>query len=180
MFLVLLREMKTLGESKVSSFLFLVLIKRTWIWVESRISLCILRDGKLLLGLSAYRVAIFTVYGVFIDGLDNKCQTWQQLNSFQEVKCLPGYSSKNKLMYKTLRISQREEWSSGLRLCNKNCKVPISKPARRSARLRDPTSLGGSRLPSGWICINAVINIELVRFPLEKGRKLAVGQPNSS
>ena len=37
------------------------------------------------------------------------------------------------------------EWPSGLRRCNKNRKVPSSKPARRSAGLRDPTSLRGSR-----------------------------------
>ena len=31
--------------------------------------------------------------------------------------------------------------ASGLRCCNKNQKVPDSKPARDSAGLRDPTSL---------------------------------------
>ena len=39
----------------------------------------------------------------------------------------------------------RGEWPSGLRRCNKTRKVPGSKPARRSAGLRDPTSLRGSR-----------------------------------
>ena len=37
------------------------------------------------------------------------------------------------------------EWPSGLRRCNKNRKIPGSKPARRSAGLRDRTSLRGSR-----------------------------------
>ena len=37
------------------------------------------------------------------------------------------------------------EWPSGLRRCYKNRKVPGSNPARRSAGLRDPTSLRGSR-----------------------------------
>ena len=39
----------------------------------------------------------------------------------------------------------RGEWPSGLRRCYKNRKVPGSNPARRSAGLRDPTSLRGSR-----------------------------------
>ena len=37
------------------------------------------------------------------------------------------------------------EWPSGLRRCSKNRKVPGSNPTRRSAGLRDPTSLQGSR-----------------------------------
>ena len=37
------------------------------------------------------------------------------------------------------------EWPSGLKRCNKNRKVAGSKPARRSAGLRDLTSLRGSR-----------------------------------
>ena len=37
------------------------------------------------------------------------------------------------------------EWPSGLRRCNKNQKVPDSKPTRRLAGLRDPTSLRGSQ-----------------------------------
>ena len=43
--------------------------------------------------------------------------------------------------------------ASGLRHCNKNRKVTGSKPSRRSAGLWDPTSLWGSRWPSGQICI---------------------------
>ena len=56
------------------------------------------------------------------------------------------------------------EWPSGLRRCDQNWKVPGSNPARRSARLRDPTSLRGSRWASGRICKNAVINIGWVRL----------------
>ena len=37
------------------------------------------------------------------------------------------------------------EWLSGLRRCSKNRKIPGSIPIRRSAGLRDPTSLRGSR-----------------------------------
>ena len=37
------------------------------------------------------------------------------------------------------------EWPSGLRRCSKNRKVPSSIPNRRSAGLRDPTLLRGSR-----------------------------------
>ena len=37
------------------------------------------------------------------------------------------------------------EWPSGLRRCDQNRKVPGSNPTRRSAGLRDPTSLRGSR-----------------------------------
>ena len=39
----------------------------------------------------------------------------------------------------------RGEWPSGLRRCDQNRKVPGSNPTRRSAGLRDPTSLRGSR-----------------------------------
>ena len=39
----------------------------------------------------------------------------------------------------------RGEWPSGLRRCYRNRKVLGSNPARRSAGLRDPTSLRGSR-----------------------------------
>ena len=37
------------------------------------------------------------------------------------------------------------EWPSGLRRCSKNRKDPGLNPTRRSVRLRDPTSLRGSR-----------------------------------
>ena len=40
---------------------------------------------------------------------------------------------------------QAREWPSGLRRCDQNRKVPGSNPTRRSAGLRDPTSLRGSR-----------------------------------
>ena len=49
------------------------------------------------------------------------------------------------------------EWPSGLRRFYQNRKVPGSKPTRRSARLRDPTSLRGSQGPSGQTCKNRVI-----------------------
>ena len=83
-------------------------------------------------------------------------------------------------MLDSYKVQYRGEWPSGLRRCNKNRKVPGSKPARRSAGLRDPTSLRGPRWPSGRLCTNAVINIGLVRLSLENCPKLAVGQPNSS
>ena len=41
------------------------------------------------------------------------------------------------------------EWHSGLKRCNWNRKIPGSNPTRHSAKLRDPTSLWGSRWPSG-------------------------------
>ena len=44
----------------------------------------------------------------------------------------------------TWLANARGERPSGLRRCNKNRKVPGSKTARRSAGLRDPTSLRGS------------------------------------
>ena len=37
------------------------------------------------------------------------------------------------------------EWPSGLRRCDQNRKVPGSNPTRRSAGLKDSTSLQGSR-----------------------------------
>ena len=47
-----------------------------------------------------------------------------------------------------------------------NWKVPCSKPSRRLAGLRDPTSLRGSRWPSGRIWANTMIDIRLVRLSL--------------
>ena len=47
-FLVELKEMRTPGESKVLSFLFLMLIKGMRRWSESKISLCNPRGRKLL------------------------------------------------------------------------------------------------------------------------------------
>ena len=53
-----------------------------------------------------------------------------------------------------LSYNDREwgEWPSQLRRCSKNWKVPSSNPTRRSAGLRDPTSLRGSQWPSGRKC----------------------------
>ena len=65
---------------------------------------------------------------------------------------------------KKLLPRSKGEWPSGLRLCNKNRKVPGSKLARCLAGLRDPTSLQGSRWPSGRMWTKAVINIGLVRL----------------
>ena len=56
------------------------------------------------------------------------------------------------------------EWPIWLRRCNQNQKVPASIPTRRSAGLRDSTSLQRSRWPSGRKCKNAVMNIEKVRL----------------
>ena len=53
LFLVLLKEMMTLGESKVLYFLFLVLIRGTRKWGESNIFFCNLGGGKVLLRTSA-------------------------------------------------------------------------------------------------------------------------------
>ena len=67
LFLVLLKEMKTLGESKVLSFLFLVLIERMRRWSESKISFCNLSGKKHLLRPSASGVVKFSALGVFVD-----------------------------------------------------------------------------------------------------------------
>ena len=53
--------------------------------------------------------------------------------------------------------------SNGLRRCSKNRKVPGSNPNRRSAGLRDPTLLRGSRWPWNRKCKDAVINTGSVR-----------------
>ena len=58
----------------------------------------------------------------------------------------------------------RGEWPSELRRCNQNRKVPCSNHTRRSAGLRDPASLRGSRWPLDQACTNALINIGLVRL----------------
>ena len=71
------------------------------------------------------------------------------------------------------------EWPSGLRRCGKNRKVPSSKPTRRSSRLRDPTSLRGSRWPSGRKCKKTQwLTSGEWGCPLDNDPKLAVGQPN--
>ena len=57
------------------------------------------------------------------------------------------------------------EWSSRLRRCDQNRKVPSSNPTRCSPGLRDPTSLQGSWWPLGQICKMQVINIGWVRLP---------------
>ena len=52
-----------------------------------------------------------------------------------------------KILRKISKMKKREifgngeKWPSGSRHCNQNWKVPGSNPTRRSARLRDPTSL---------------------------------------
>ena len=73
-----------------------------------------------------------------------------------------------------------EGWPSGLRRCNKNQKVPGSNPPRHSARLRDPTSLWGSRWPSGQKCKTQWLTSGEWGCPLDNDPKLAVRQPNSS
>ena len=77
-------------------------------------------------------------------------------------------------------LDKRGEWPSGLRRCSKNRKVPGSNPTRRSAGLRDPTSLRGSRWPSGRKCKTQWLTSGEWGCPLDNGPKLAVGQPNSS
>ena len=52
-FLVLLKEMRILGECKVLSILFLLLIKGMRRWDQSKIFFCNHRNGKLLLRPSA-------------------------------------------------------------------------------------------------------------------------------
>ena len=72
------------------------------------------------------------------------------------------------------------EWPSGLGRCSKNRKVSGSNPTRRSAGLRDPTSLRGSRWPPGRKCKTQWLTSGEWGCPLDNGPKLAVGQPNSS
>ena len=57
-----------------------------------------------------------------------------------------------------------EEWPIWSRRCYQNQTVPGSVPTRRSAGLRDPTSLRRSRWPSCRKCKNAVMNIRKVRL----------------
>ena len=45
---------------------------------------------------------------------------------------------------KIIRYKYQGEWPTGLMCCSKNQKVPGSNPTRRSAGLREPTSLQGS------------------------------------
>ena len=56
-----------------------------------------------------------------------------------------GLVERHNLVLADMLICFWGEWPSGLRRCYKNRKVPGSNPARRSAGLRDPTSLRGSR-----------------------------------
>ena len=67
------------------------------------------------------------------------------------------------------------EWPSGLRRCDKNWKAPGSNSTRRSAGLKDPTSLQGSRLPLCRNCTNAIINMGLVRLSLREWPKVDRG-----
>ena len=59
------------------------------------------------------------------------------------------FKKKKKIMKNTCRYHYQNlddmNWPSGFRRCNKNRKVPGSKPARHPAGLRDPISLRGSR-----------------------------------
>ena len=71
-------------------------------------------------------------------------------------------------------------WPSGLRRCSKNRKVPCSNPTRRSAGLRDPTSLRGSWWPLGRKCNTQWLTSGEWGCPIDNGPKLALGQPNSS
>ena len=72
------------------------------------------------------------------------------------------------------------EWPSGLERYSKNGKVPGSNPTRRSAGLRDSTSLQGSRWPSGrkrktqWLTLvsESVPSIMAQSWPL--GSQIAV------
>ena len=67
-----------------------------------------------------------------------------------------------------LMLSFRWEWPSGLRRC-KNRKVPGSNPTRRSAGLRDPTSLRGSRWHSGQKCKTQWLTSGEWGCPLDNG-----------
>ena len=66
-------------------------------------------------------------------------------------------------------------WPSGLRSCSNNRKVPGSNPTRRSAGFRDPTSLRGSRWPTGRKCKTQWLTSGEWGCPLGNGSKLAVG-----
>ena len=63
------------------------------------------------------------------------------------------------------------EWPSGLRRCSKNQKVPGSNSTRRSAGLRDPTSLRGFRWPSGRKCNTQWLTSGEWGCPLDNGPK---------
>ena len=70
-------------------------------------------------------------------------EIWAKIFFFRNQSLLMGKVIKNKRGLEL--ITNWEEWPSGLRRCDQNRKVPGSNPTRRSAGLRDPTSLRGSR-----------------------------------
>ena len=94
--------------------------------------------------------------------------------------CMFGESKWKTKWYTTRWFSFCFLWPSGLRRCSKNRKVPGSIPTRRSAGLWDPTSLRGSRWPSGRKCKTQWLTSGEWGCPLDNGPKLAMGQPNSS
>ena len=73
----------------------------------------------------------------------------QFLNSYQQLLirriCNKVYFKVCCVCYIFASLFFWGEWPSGLRRCDQNRKVPGSNPTRRSAGLRDPTSLRGSR-----------------------------------
>ena len=77
-------------------------------------------------------------------------------------------------------ITRWGEWPSGSRRCIRIGRIPVQNLTRRSARLRDPTSLRGSQWPSGQKCKMQWLTLSQWGCPLDNGPKLAVGQPNSS
>ena len=91
---------------------------------------------------------------IFKDSADSKSMSKERRKFVKPVGTRPG------TMYENCKVHKQQvdgcpplpsilvnffggEWPSGLRRCNKNLKVPGSKPAGRSAGLRDPTSLRG-------------------------------------
>ena len=101
------------------------------------------------------------------------CKTYVYLcKTFRRKKNLTKKYVSNYTYNITLR------WILLLRLVYKY--FPGSKPTRCSAGLRDPTSLRGSRWPSGQKCESAVINIGRVRLPLKNGPKSVFVQPNGN
>ena len=64
---------------------------------------------------------------------------------------------------------------SGLRRYTKNRKDPSSNPTRHSTRLWDPTWLCGCWWPLGWIKNPVLINIGLVRLPIQQWTQVGCG-----
>ena len=91
---------------------------------------------------------IFSKYGIpkeVISGngpefIGNAYRKFSKKWDFKHTTSSPVHPQSNGQVERTIQTIWGE-WPSGLRRCNKNRKVPGSKPTRCSAGLRDPTSL---------------------------------------